>query len=101
MAALLAAAGAATQQAVAAAEEALATKALTVEEAQERRARLAKMRSLLFYHELKARRLKAIKSKDHHRRAAKVSAGASVGLSCRCRCRCHPPVPCSCPPAAL
>lgn len=43
-----------------------------MEEAQERRARLAKMRSLLFYHELKARRLKGIKSKDHHRRVAKV-----------------------------
>lgn len=43
--------------------------ALTVEEAQERRERLAKMRSLLFAHEQKAKRLKAIKSKAFHRHA--------------------------------
>ena len=42
--------------------------ALTVEEARARRDRLAKMRALLFYHELKAKRVKAIKSKDYHRR---------------------------------
>ncbi len=42
--------------------------ALTLEEAQARRDRLAKMRALLFYHELKAKRVKAIKSKEYHRR---------------------------------
>ena len=42
--------------------------ALTFEEAQARRDRLAKMRALLFYHELKAKRVKAIKSKEYHRR---------------------------------
>ena len=42
--------------------------ALSFEEAQARRDRLAKMRALLFYHELKARRVKAIKSKEYHRR---------------------------------
>lgn len=46
----------------------LALQALTVEEARARQEKLAKMRSLLFYHELKARRLKKIKSKDFHRR---------------------------------
>ena len=47
--------------------------ALTVEEAQERRERLAKMRSLLFAHEQKAKRLKAIKSKGFHRHAKKAA----------------------------
>ena len=47
--------------------------ALTVEEAQERRERLAKMRSLLFTHEQKAKRLKAIKSKGFHRHAKKAA----------------------------
>lgn len=37
--------------------------ALSAEESKERRERLAKMRSLLFYHERKAARMKAIKSK--------------------------------------
>ncbi len=41
---------------------------LTFEEAQARRDRLARMRALLFYHELKAKRVKAIKSKEYHRR---------------------------------
>ncbi len=47
--------------------------ALTVEEAQERRERMAKMRSLLFAHEQKAKRLKAIKSKGFHRHAKKAA----------------------------
>lgn len=47
--------------------------ALTVEEAQERRERLAKTRSLLFAHEQKAKRLKAIKSKGFHRHAKKAA----------------------------
>lgn len=34
-----------------------------MEEARERQNRLAKMRALLFYHELKAKRMKKIKSK--------------------------------------
>ena len=37
--------------------------ALSVEEARERQNKLAKMRALLFYHELKAKRMKKIKSK--------------------------------------
>ncbi|KAL6752320.1 small-subunit processome [Haematococcus lacustris] len=73
VAALLQAAGAATTKAVAEAEQALSLKALSVEEAAERRERLAKMRSLLFYHELKAKRMKAIKSKEFHRKAAKAA----------------------------
>lgn len=47
--------------------------ALTVEEAKERRERMAKMRSLLFAHEQKSKRLKAIKSKGFHRHAKKAA----------------------------
>ena len=43
-----------------------------MEEAKERRDRLAKMRSLLFAHEQKAKRLKVIKSKGFHRHAKKA-----------------------------
>ena len=54
VAALLQKAGAHSAKAVAEAEEALAMKELTVEEARERQNRLAKMRALLFYHEVGA-----------------------------------------------
>jgi Uncharacterized conserved protein len=54
--------------------EDLAMHALDPEEARERRGRLAKMRSLLFKHELKAKRVKAIKSKTFHRHNRKTGA---------------------------
>ncbi|KAK9806336.1 hypothetical protein WJX72_010623 [[Myrmecia] bisecta] len=73
VAALLQAAGAHTGEAVEQQEEALALKSLTVEEAKERRARLAQMRTLLFFHEAKAKRMKAIKSKDYHRRTNRAA----------------------------
>lgn len=44
-----------------------------MEEAKERRERMAKMRSLLFAHEQKSKRLKAIKSKGFHRHAKKAA----------------------------
>ena len=78
---LLRAAGADTGTAVAEGEEALSLKALTVEEAKQRREKLAKMRALLFYHEVKAKRLKKIKSKEYRRRlkkAAKAKAAAAA-----------------------
>ncbi|PRW50835.1 U3 small nucleolar RNA-associated 14-like protein A [Chlorella sorokiniana] len=71
VAALLQKAGAHSAKAVAEAEEALAMKELTVEEARERQNRLAKMRALLFYHEAKAKRLKKIKSKEYRRKLKK------------------------------
>lgn len=46
---------------------------MTVEEAKERREKMAKMRSLLFAHEQKAKRLKAVKSKGFHRHAKKAA----------------------------
>lgn len=39
----------------------------TAEEAKERADRLSKMRHLLFYAELKSKRLSKIKSKEYHR----------------------------------
>ncbi|KAL4441441.1 hypothetical protein ABPG77_001945 [Micractinium sp. CCAP 211/92] len=72
VAALLASAGAHSAQAVAEAEEALAMKALSVEEVRERQNRLARMRALLFYHETKAKRLKKIKSKEYRRKLKKA-----------------------------
>lgn len=40
---------------------------VSIEDVKERQARLGKMRSLLFRHELKAKRIKKIKSKTYHR----------------------------------
>ncbi|GAQ90786.1 U3 small nucleolar RNA-associated protein 14 [Klebsormidium nitens] len=54
--------------------EALELNKLTVEEVLERKERLAKMRSLLFQHESKAKRVKKIKSKAFHRAQAKSRA---------------------------
>ena len=61
-----------------------AVQAMSVEEAKERRDRLARMRNLLFYHEQKAKLAKAIKSRDYHRHAkkaakTKVGTGADLG----------------------
>ncbi|GLC47246.1 hypothetical protein PLESTF_000895000 [Pleodorina starrii] len=81
VAALLEAAGADSTKAIEEAEEQLALKALSLEEAKERRERLAKMRSLLFYHELKARRLKAIKSKEYHRHLARAAKRKATKLA--------------------
>ncbi|KAG2423906.1 hypothetical protein HXX76_014959 [Chlamydomonas incerta] len=81
VAALLQAAGAANAEALEEAEEKLALKALSLEEARERRERLAKLRSLLFYHELKSRRLKAIKSKEYHRHLAKAAKRKATKLA--------------------
>jgi U3 small nucleolar RNA-associated protein 14 len=46
---------------------------LSLEEAEGRRDRLAKMKALLFYHEVKSKRMKKIKSKDYHRRINKTA----------------------------
>jgi U3 small nucleolar RNA-associated protein 14 len=72
VAAMLQAAGAQTAAAVAESEDALAMRMLNAEEAKARREELAKQRALLFYHEIKAKRLKKIKSKDYRRRLKKA-----------------------------
>ena len=72
VAALLNAANAETAGAVAESEDALALRMLNAEEAKARRDELAKMRALLFYHEVKAKRLKKIKSKEYRRRMKKA-----------------------------
>jgi U3 small nucleolar RNA-associated protein 14 len=72
VAAMLEAAGAHTASAVAESEDALAMRMLSAEEAKARREELAKQRALLFYHEVKAKRLKKIKSKEYRRRLKKA-----------------------------
>ncbi|GLI69141.1 hypothetical protein VaNZ11_013698 [Volvox africanus] len=81
VAALLQAAGVANTEAIEEAEEKMALKALSLEEAKERRDRLAKLRALLFYHELKSRRLKAIKSKEYHRHLARAAKHKATKLA--------------------
>jgi hypothetical protein len=54
--------------------------AQSVEEAKKRRDYLAKMRSLLFYQEIKLKRMAKIKSKDYHRRAKKAAVAKVILL---------------------
>eukprot|EP00879_Flechtneria_rotunda_P019030 GHRR01019979.1.p1 GENE.GHRR01019979.1~~GHRR01019979.1.p1 ORF type:complete len:341 (+),score=185.00 GHRR01019979.1:544-1566(+) len=81
VAALLGAAGSVGAAAMAEAEEALTAKAYTLEEAKARADRLAKMRHLMFYADLKAKRLAKIKSKEHHRRANRAAKRAAARLA--------------------
>lgn len=52
---------------------------LTVEQVRERQGRLAKMRNLMFRHELKAKHIKKIKSKTYHRLLKKERIKAGLG----------------------
>jgi U3 small nucleolar RNA-associated protein 14 len=52
---------------------------LTVEQVRERQGRLAKMRNLMFCHELKAKHIKKIKSKTYHRLLKKERVKAGLG----------------------
>lgn len=52
---------------------------LTVEQVRERQGRLAKMRNLMFRHELKAKHIKKIKSKTYHRLLKKERVKAGLG----------------------
>lgn len=52
--------------------------AYTSEEAAARAAKLSRMRHLMFYAELKAKRLARIKSKEHHRRANRAAKRAAA-----------------------
>lgn len=51
----------------------MALQAVSAEEVAQRRSELAKMRSLMFKHEEKARHLAKIKSKDYHRRSNRAA----------------------------
>jgi len=79
VAAMLEAAGAHTASAVAESEEALAMRMMDAGEAKARKEELAKQRALLFYHEVKAKRLKKIKSKDYRRRLKKAEKNRQEG----------------------
>jgi U3 small nucleolar RNA-associated protein 14 len=60
---------------------ALPLQSLTLEEAKARADRLSRMRHLLFYAELKAKRLAKIKSKEHARRANRAAKRAAARLA--------------------
>eukprot|EP00793_Prasinoderma_coloniale_P002280 PRCOL_00002788-RA len=69
---LLAAAGLTEERAAAAAEE-LELNELAVDEVADRQAKLARMRSLMFRHEVKAKRAKKIKSRAYHKHLKKAA----------------------------
>lgn len=71
-------AGAATPEDIEKAEDALAMKTLSMDELNERRQKLREMRSMLFYHEIKANRLASIKSKEYHRQLKRSLKRQSV-----------------------
>lgn len=50
---------------------------VSIEDVKERQERLAKMRDLLFRHEMKAKRVKKIKSKTYHRLLKKDKSKAA------------------------
>lgn len=79
--ALLVEAGAAATEDIEKSEDSLAMKALSVEQLKERRERLRSMRSMLFYHEIKAKRMSSIKSKEYHRRLQRSIKNKSVKFS--------------------
>lgn len=79
--ALLIEAGAAATEDIEKSEDALAMKALSVEQLKERRERLRGMRSMLFYHEVKAKRMSSIKSKEYHRRLQRSIRKKSIMFS--------------------
>lgn len=53
---------------------------ISIEDVKERKEQLAKMRNLLFHHEMKAKRVKKIKSKTYHR-LLKKDKGKAVQAS--------------------
>ncbi len=79
VAALLAKAKANDAKAVAEAEAQLAVKTLTPQELSARQEQLARMRSVLFHHERRLKRLAKIKSKEYRRRLKKA-AQKQVGV---------------------
>lgn len=75
---LLQDAGATTTEDIEKSEDVLAMKTLSMDELKERRQKLRGMRSMLFYHEIKANRLASIKSKEYHRQLKRSLVRQSV-----------------------
>lgn len=75
--------------------EALELNKLSVEQVKERQARLSRMRALLFYHDERAKRLKAIKSKSYrkHEAARLKMLAKKKGLTATARGTSAPPRP--------
>jgi len=80
---ILAASGLAHDKQVAE-QEALALQRLSPEEIRERQAELTKMRNLLFYHELKAKRAAKIKSKAYGPSFTGEPGGRALCLTRKC-----------------
>lgn len=68
IAAILESSGAGSEERIVRMEDEHALKSMSLAELKKKRGQLAKMRSLLFHHEIKARHIKKIKSKEYHRR---------------------------------
>jgi len=68
LAAILESAGGTSEENIVKMEDEAALRVMTLAELKKKRGQLAKMRSLLFHHEIQAARLKKIKSKEYHRR---------------------------------
>lgn len=79
VASLLAAAQADDARAVAEAEAQLAARTLSAEELAARQSQLARMRSVLFHHERRLKRVAKIKSKDYRRRRKRAAAKQTEG----------------------
>lgn len=79
VASLLAAAQADDARAVAEAEAQLAARTLSAEELAARQSQLAHMRSVLFHHERRLKRVAKIKSKDYRRRRKRAAAKHGEG----------------------
>ena len=81
MADILASSGAVTEEDIVKIEDEHALKSMTLAELKKKRGQLAKMRSLLFHHEIKAKRIKKIKSKEYHRRLQRAIRKKAVRFS--------------------
>lgn len=71
LAKILESTGTQSEESIVRLEDEQALKSMSLEDLKKKRAQLAKLRSLLFHHEIKARHAKKIKSKEYHRRLQK------------------------------
>lgn len=79
--ALLRKAGAEASEDIEQSEDVLAMQGISPSQLKAKREQLRKMRSLLFYHEVKAKRAAAIKSKEYHRRLQRSIRKKAVKFS--------------------
>ncbi|GMH32317.1 hypothetical protein BSKO_00151 [Bryopsis sp. KO-2023] len=78
---LLHKAGAVASEDIEKSEDVLAMRSISANQLKAKREQLRKMRSLLFFHEMKAKKVAAIKSKEYHRRLQRSIRKKSVKFS--------------------